>query len=184
MSSELIKSPSQLKYEAEKMELELASLLKNWKKKKVDSLMKIQGYRMEIKELDAVLAETERGYQAYQALLIPLMDIANHDPGKLDQILKNLVTQHPALTNWLTTMLQTASDLNSTNTATETGRVLQSRELHKNTTEHLRQKSREVYAALKTEKQNVEDYAAHLTSVIQEKKTQFERQIKTDGLGL
>ena len=184
MSSELIKSPSQLKYEAEKMELELASLLKNWKKKKMDLLMKIQGYRMEIKELDAVLAETEQGYWAYQALLTPLLDIANHDPGKLDQTLRNLVTQHPELTEWLTSMLQAASDLNSRNTNTETGRVFRSRELHQNTTEHLRQKSGEVYAALKAEKQSVEDYAAHLTSVIQEKKTQFERQIKTDGLGL
>ncbi|RDC66310.1 hypothetical protein [Adhaeribacter pallidiroseus] len=184
MSTELIKSPSQLKYEAEKTEQELVSLLKNWKKKKSTLLTKLQVFRTEIKELDAVLAETELGYQAYQALLSPLASIATNNPVKLDQTLQTLTNQHLELSEWITSMLQAAGDLSSFNTNTETNRVFRARELHKNNTAHLRHKSREVYVALKTEKQSVADYAAHLTTLIQEKKAQFLLQIKTDGIGL
>ncbi|MDB5260922.1 MAG: hypothetical protein JWQ14_203, partial [Adhaeribacter sp.] len=75
MSDNLVKSPMQLKYELDNIQNELASLLRNWKKKREDSLTRLISYRAELKELDAVMAATEEGYKAYLSLAQPILNL-------------------------------------------------------------------------------------------------------------
>jgi hypothetical protein len=184
MAAETIKSPLQIKYEIGKTRNELSALLRNWKQKKSASLAKLLSFRSELKELDAVLAETEKGYRAYCRLLNPLSDLVHADPDRLTGALTELEKLHPALASCVTHMLQEAAGLTNDNGGTETGRVLRAREAHKTASEHIQRKTREVYAAMKEEKENVEAYAVRLTNIIEEKNKQFQLQSKTYGIGL
>jgi hypothetical protein len=184
MTGETIKSPLQIKYEVGKTQNELSALLRNWKQKKNASLAKLLGFRSELKELDAVLAETEKGYRAYCRLLNPLSGLANTDPDRLTTALTALEQLHPALASCVTNMLQEAAGLTNDTDGTETWRVLRAREVHKAASEHIQRKTRDVYAAMKEEKEQVEAYAVRLKNIIEEKNKQFQLQSKTYGIGL
>jgi hypothetical protein len=184
MSADTIKSPLQFNYEIEKTQKELASLLINWEKKKNSSLAKLLTFRAELKELDSVLAETEKGYRAYCSLLNPLSNLLHADPGRLDSTLAELEKLHPGLASCLAGMLQQAQGLTHDPEGTETKRVLQAREAHKNASAHILRKTREIYAAMKEEKGNVEAYSARLTGIIAERTQQLQQQTKIYGVGL
>jgi DNA integrity scanning protein DisA with diadenylate cyclase activity len=184
MDAEVTKSPLQFEYEIEKTRKELASLKRNWKQKKEASLTKLLGFRAEKKELDAVLAETERGYRAYCLLLEPIANLESRDPDLLQVSLQELGRLHPALATCMADMLQQAQGLATGTDGTETRRVFQAREAHKTAAEQIQRKTREVYAAMKEEKENVTAYANRLTHIIQDKKEQCQRQTKIYGMGL
>jgi chromosome segregation ATPase len=183
MAVDIIKSPLQIKHEIEKTRKELSSLLTNWNKKKNTSLAKLLTFRAELKELDAVLAETEKGYRAYCLLLHPLSNWINAAPDRLNHSLTALQKLHPDLACCLTSIVEKASGLGDPE-ATETSRVLRAREAHKNASEHILRKTRDIYAAMKEEKGNVEAYSARLAGIIAEKNLQLQHQIKIYGVGL
>lgn len=189
MAVAIIKSPLQLKHEIEKTKRELNALLTNWKKKKNTSQAKLLAFRADMKEMDALLAETEKGYSAYCALLGPLSRLMQADPERLNTFITDLEQLQPALASCLIPILQQAHALTNDAAGTETSRVLQAREAHKNASRHILQKTREIYAAMKEEKGKVEAYSARLTTLIAEKTQQLQHQnnphqMKIYGMGL
>jgi hypothetical protein len=184
MDAEITKSPLQFEYEIEKTRKELDSLKTNWKQKQEASQAKLLAFRAEMKELDAVLAETERGYRAYCLLLDPLANLESKDPDLLLISLQELGKLHPELASWVADLRQQANGLTAGTAGTETRRVWQAREAHKNAMEHIQRKTRAMYAAMKEEKENVADYSTRLTRIIEEKKEQCLLQSRIYGIGL
>jgi hypothetical protein len=137
-----------------------------------------------MKELDAVLAETEKGYSAYCFLLNPISDLIKADPGRLSNSITELEKLHPELASCLTSILQQAQGLTNDLEGTEASRVLRAREAHKNASEHILGKTREIYAAMREEKEKVEAYSIQLKDIIAEKNQQLQHQIKIYGVGL
>jgi hypothetical protein len=117
-------------------------------------------------------------------LLNPLSGLAHTDPDRLTAALTALEKLHPALASCMTTMLREAAGLTEDSDGTETWRVLRAREAHKTASEHIQRKTREIYAAMKEEKENVDAYAIRLNDIIEEKNKQFQLQSKTYGIGL
>jgi hypothetical protein len=184
MSTDLVKSSLQLKFEIKNSKAELSSLQKNWKKKNNASLARILNFRAELKELDAVMAATEEGYKAYYGKLKPFQDFINTPGQSLNKATADLEKVNPALAILFNQLFQQAQSKNSDTEETETARVNLARALHQTATDHILRKSKEIYAALKEEKKNVADYSARLIKNIQEKEEQLQLQIKTDGIGM
>jgi hypothetical protein len=108
----------------------------------------------------------------------------NGDPNRIKGTIVELGKLHPGLASYVTEILLVAGDLTNGTAGTETGRVVQAREVHKNASALIRRKTKEMYAAMKEERENVEAYSAQLTNIIQEKEKQSQLQIKIYGLGL
>lgn len=184
MSSEILKSSSQLEYEIKQSKSELYSLQRNWKQKKNTSLFKLLSLRSAKKELDAVMAETEKGYQAYCLLLNSISHLASFDTTKLNDSLQEFENVDMEFVVSITSILHEAVNISNNTGGVETNRVLRQREKYNTELNYIHQKSKDIYAAMKEERKTVEAYSTHLSHIIREKQIQIEYQNKLFGKGL
>ncbi|WP_146894401.1 hypothetical protein [Adhaeribacter aerolatus] len=174
----------QLKYELDKINIELVSLLKNWKKKKNEYLARLVGYRAELKEFKAVLAATEEGHKVYLDLVQPILELLqpteNNTAPKANAEPQALV--EPAVS--AATYLRRLKDLIKAAQEKETTRITQARSIYKTNSEHILRKTKEIYTAMEEEKGQVDAYADILTHKCKATEMQLEAQLKTSGMGI
>ncbi|KAA5538962.1 hypothetical protein [Adhaeribacter rhizoryzae] len=173
MTTNLIKSPLQLKYELENVKQELTSLLNNSKKKKQESLSKMLNFRAEIKEIDAVMAAREESYTSYCALAQPLLNLVIPAP----------ILFPVGLAAFITNIHQQIEDLTAA-AETEACRITRLRAAHQTQLAFIQRKSKEIYLALNEEKKSVEAYASLLKAKMQELEGQFIYQTNQGSLGI
>ena len=184
MSDSLVKSPMQLKYELDNINKELTTLLHNAKKKRDDSLTRLISYRAELKELDAVMAATEEGYKAYLSLAQPIINLTIPPATDLDASLAPFQDLHPDLKSVVVEYLRSLVGYTQDAQEKEATRINQARDVYKTQSEHILRKTKEIYAAMGTEKQQNEAYAETLTNKIKETEAQLQAQLKVSGMGI
>jgi regulator of sigma D len=184
MSDSLVKSPMQLKYELENTQNELDTLLKNRKKKREDTLGRLINYRAELKEQEAVMAATEQGYKAYLSLTQFILNLpalphinANVSVASFQENDADMIFQ-------VADYVQKVVDFTEAAQEKEAERINQAREAFKTQSEHIVRKTKEIYAAMGEEKQQIEAYAETLTQKIKETEEQLQAQMKMSGMGI
>ncbi|QMU28366.1 hypothetical protein [Adhaeribacter radiodurans] len=183
MSSEMIKSPMQLKYELDNTKNELVALLNSWKKKSAEWSGRIVTFRADLKEIDAVMAATELSYTAYCALAKPILGVIkpSSSPLQVKQSKRESLPSESSVTssvvlNQILSVTQAAVEL-------ENNRIDRLRDEHQTQSTFIHQKSKEIYRLLNEEKKNVDSYTTLLQSKIQGLEEQYALQTQTNGLG-
>lgn len=173
----------QLKYELDNTKKELVTLHHNWRKKKEETLSKMQNFRTELKEKDAVMVATEHSYTAYCALAQPLLNLGTAENGLLEEKLAQLESMPPVYKPFFSDMLNQVLALTPVAEKTETMRVERLRDEYKYQAAFIQQKSKEIYQAMNAEKKSVEAYANLLEIKIQDLNEQFAFQTSNGVIG-
>ena len=137
-------------------------------------------FRSELKEIDAVMAATEKSYTAYCALAQPILNLINQNSIPVPAEITPL--ENPD--SELTTTFDQITDLINEAHATETLRITRARAEYETQSAHIQRKSKQIYAAMNEEKKSVDAYAALLQTKIQDLEEQFVLQIKIGGMGI
>ncbi|KAA5549461.1 hypothetical protein F0145_02420 [Adhaeribacter rhizoryzae] len=176
----------QLKYELDKINIELVSLLKNWKKKKNEYLARLVGYRAELKEFKAVLAATEEGHKSFLDLVHPILELSILELSNASDNNVSPVsgTEPPVLAKGETNYLRQLKEFVKAAQEKETARITQARSVYKTNSEHILRKTKEIYRAMEEEKGQVDAYAVILTNNCKATEKQLEVQLKTSGIGI
>lgn len=182
ISDNLVKSTTQLRFELDKSKNELTFLLQNWEQKKVTSASKITTYRSDLKELDAVMAAREEGYQAYHTLIRRNLTLADSYQNSLEAKIP-AENYNPDAAKWVRPIVQKLISETQAAEQAETARISRTREVYKTQSDHIQRKSKEIYLTMKAEKENVEAYTIVLTEKIKALNEQLQLQIKSSGMG-